>query len=87
MKLQILDNNYYLTLEEYYFNYRGKTYKVPKSFYWDGGSLPRMFWFISHPVMKPYVEAFLEHDFFYSNKWPNISRKEADEFFLSRCSE
>jgi hypothetical protein len=86
MKLQILNNNYYLTLEEYSFNYRWIDYIIPQFFYWNWGSLPRVLWFISHPVMQPYVLAFLIHDFMYSNKWPKIPRKECDEFFLYNIS-
>lgn len=82
MKLKILNNNYYLTLEDYYFTYKWNTYKIPEWFYWDWWSIPRIVWFISHPVMKPYVDLFLIHDWMYSNKCEiDMTRKEADEFF------
>ena len=83
MKLLILPNNWYYTLEDLEY-YRFWTKRIIKAgFYFNGWSLPRLLWFISHPLLMPYLYAFIIHDFEYSNKCEyKVTRQQADEFFL-----
>jgi len=94
IKLEILKNNYYFTLEEYYFEYKWKIIKIPKWFYFDGWSLPRFLYFLAFPVEQPYLKHFMIHDFLYSKKsdkelfefWIKTNRKEIDLYFLKWIS-
>ena len=80
MKLDIYTyNNKNKLLNNYQFKYQDKQYTIPAGFEFDGGSIPRVFWFISHPLYYKYLEAFLIHDWFYSTG--HISRYKADKFF------
>lgn len=87
MKLIILENNWYLTLEDIEYERFWKKRIIKAGFYFNGWSLPRLLWFISHPLYMPYLYAFIIHDFEYSNKCPyKITRKQADKFFKENCS-
>lgn len=61
------------------------TIRIPKGFYTDGASVPRIFWNIFSPFGS-YFSAALVHDFLYSKDsdsiFPTADRAEADHIFL-----
>lgn len=61
------------------------TIRIPKGFYTDGASVPRVFWNIFSPFGS-YFSAALVHDFLYSKDsleiFPTADRAEADQIFL-----
>jgi len=68
------------------FRYRSPvgTIVIPKGFYTDGASVPKIFWNIFSP-WGSYFSAALVHDFLYSKDSDNLffvsDRKEADRIF------
>jgi hypothetical protein len=87
MKIELLNNNYYLTKNEFEFYYKWKVYVINKWFYFNGWSIPRLLWAICHPFLYPYIIAFLIHDYMYSKKFPDkITRNECDKFFMQNLS-
>ena len=60
------------------------TIRIPKGFYTDGASVPRIFWNIFSPFGS-YFSAALVHDYLYSKDsneiFPVAGRKEADLIF------
>jgi len=68
------------------FRYRSPvgTITIPKGFYTDGASVPKMFWNIFSP-WGSYFSAALVHDYLYSkdsdDSFPVADRKEADLIF------
>ena len=86
MKLLILPNNRYITLEDITYIRNGKNRTIQAWFYFNGWSLPRILWFISHPLLMPYLVYFIIHDYEYSNLCHyEITRREADNYFLNGC--
>lgn len=72
-------------LEDTEFYYYWKTIKIDKWFFFDGGSIPRILWIVSHPLYYKYLQAYLIHDYLYSNfyisktsKDKRLSRLDAD---------
>lgn len=85
MKIQFYKSfnwkDYWETQEDYYFETKRWVIKVPSGFLSDFGSIPRIFWIITHPIKYPFVRAFLLHDYCYSCK-SNLSRKDSDDIFF-----
>jgi len=90
------NTKYVMILNQYEFEKDGQKYTIPQGFFFDGGSIPRIFWAISHPFFYKYLEAFLIHDFFYSNYflervkdgvYKYVSRDEADQDFKKRLKD
>lgn len=80
--------DYWQIMEDYYYNTEFGTIKVPAHFVLDFGSIPKSFWFISHPLKYPYFNYFCLHDFFYSNKYKwDITRKQADKIFYNQVKQ
>lgn len=73
----------YLLLSDYEFSYRGVKYKVPAGFWFNGASIPKLFWqVICSPFDPRILEAALVHDWLYTSKI--LEREQADEYLL--CS-
>lgn len=87
----------YVMLENgYSFKYKNNYYHIPRKFFFDGGSIPRIAWSLTHPFFHKYLIAFMIHDFFYSKylqervkEWifKKVSRKEADKFLKEMVSK
>lgn len=87
MKLDVMTDCDLNTLleDDYHFKAYGVQYTIPYGFTFDGWSIPRPLWFISHPLYYPYLEAFLIHDWFYETG--HISRLKADWDFAKRVAK
>ena len=75
--------DYWQLIEPQYYIVFWKTIKVEKDFIFDGASIPRCWWLLSHPLSMPILKHALLHDFFYSLKndtW--IDRRYADMIFF-----
>jgi hypothetical protein len=79
-------------LHNNYFTVNGNVYVVPsklngKDFWFDGATVPRIFWWAFPPTGKAFEAASL-HDIFYMSGFINqmtkqkVTRKFADELFL-----
>lgn len=83
MKIEILKNNHLIILNELSFWYWWRLHIIEQWFITNGWSIPRLLWSISHPLLYPFLIAYIIHDFMYSNKFKWIViRKECDLFFL-----
>ena len=75
--------SYFLTLEKFSYDVgregSDNTITVPKGFYTDFASIPRLCQMLISPVGR-HVKAAVIHDYLYQNKKP--TRKEADKIFL-----
>ena len=68
-----------IVLEDFYFEWKGILYFIPKGFIYDGASVPRPFWFLYSPYADNDTGAGL-HDFgYYIGEW---SQRECDYMFL-----
>lgn len=56
--------------------------EIPKGFKTDGGSVPRIFWWIASPWTGG-LPAFLVHDYRYQTTVSNVLRKAADKELLN----
>ena len=87
MKIETLDNWYIKTLEDIVYYRFWERHIIHKGFYCNGGSLPRLAWFISHPLLEPFLKRFIIHDWEYSNLCKyQVTRKQSDEFLLYNLS-
>ena len=87
MKIEILKNNHIILLNKFEFYYWWQIITIPKGFITNGWSIPRFLWAISHPLLYPFLIAYIIHDYMYSKKFPyEITRIECDEFFLYNLS-
>jgi len=89
-KLQIIFNGKETIVElteSHYF--KSVDITVPKGFQSDGASIPKMFWFISHPLDRDSLPGSIVHDYFYRKGVDeNIeNRKEADLIFKKLLKE
>ena len=90
MKIQFYKQHrkkdYWQILEDLHYNTSYGRVIVPAWFVLDMGSIPRIVWRISHPLKYPEIIAFVLHDWRYSKKNNELTRKEADlEFFELLC--
>lgn len=81
--LRILENNWYILLTEINYFYKAANRIIPIDFYFNGGSIPRLFWWLCHPLLMPYLQYFAIHDRQYSKKCEyTLTRNEADLLLL-----
>jgi hypothetical protein len=68
-------------LEDFSIRIRDKIFTVKKGFWYDGASIPRMFWVtIGHPLGVRKIPAATVHDVLYSTN--ALPQTECDEIFL-----
>ena len=61
----IRGNGLYLK-QDFIFLLRGKLYIIPAGFWFDGASIPKLFWsLIGHPMEEPFRIASLIHDYIF----------------------
>ena len=73
-----LGNRLWVRTEPFIFSIDGETFIIPRGTVHDGGSVPRLFWFLSPPMSGPFAEGFGPHDYFYSIDGPDVGRLRAD---------
>lgn len=67
-----------LLLESIYFDFNGKTIKIPAWFAFDWPSIPRYLSFVYKPNDSNILKFSIDHDFLYSTLCEENNRKEAD---------
>lgn len=89
MKIQFYKkcwSDYWITLEEYVIPNCYWIIIIPEWFITDFWSIPKVFWWIAHPLEYPYYEAFIMHDYLYSClSWCN--RKDCDIMLFKKVEE
>lgn len=75
-----------MLLEDYSFEYLGKTITIPMFFCFDWASYPRYVSFVFSPNDNTTLTQGLKHDWLYSELSEETERKRADRFFSEKLS-
>ena len=89
MKIEVKENKdkskTIITLEDYWFNFKDKTIRIPAGYRSDGASVPRIFWGLLSPPIDPItLEPSVAHDFLYDIKI--APRREIDYWYIMELS-
>lgn len=81
LKVNIIDENVFILLEDVEVEVLGYTIRVKKDFDFDGASIPKIFWStIGNPLTGDYKIAALIHDALYASQ--ELQKELADNIFL-----
>jgi hypothetical protein len=79
-------NKGYIILEDYNYKDGSVDIWIPRSFYYDGASIPSLLWFLLYNPFDPVVmEAALIHDWLYSTKV--VNRSIADRILKTKLKD
>jgi len=85
MKIELVENSpMKVLLEDYYFEYQGKTVKIPMWYAFDGLSIPRPLQWLVDMNYTENIKAWVEHDFLYSKLSEHISNRDGSDAHLYR---
>ncbi len=75
-------------VNDYECNYFGTQIKVPRTFCFDGASIPSVAWqIVGTPFQPRFIRASLVHDWLYYVHLPNVNQEIADNIFYHMLVE